>query len=469
MSRRSATCRGAIRARTIGARARTASVASWRTRSPTTPTRCVLAAAADGDRRHAALRRPPRPAAAHRPAAVDEDGCCAWQTAPDALDAVRGRPHRRVGLQPDIPSDRITDVSGHDRHGTTVNLPTRGVTGHDFTRRRRPTGAGDPASTARSTSIATTSRTPAGTADFELTIPADLPSGIYAAWLQAGDDEDYLPFTVRPPRGTTRSRIAVLMSTVTYVTYANFTDIGRDAWRDGRWHGRRDRPAVRRPDALRATPTATSRRTRCTASTTSTRTGPASATARCCGRSSTCARSSATGRSNCAGALPGRPLPGRLARAEGHRRRLPDRPRPPRRGRRPASAVHRRRVELASRVLDGADARRARRLPRRRRPVHVPRRQLAVRRRERRSGQAARARGAALGHGLAVRDAAGRAPPLDDRRAGRDVAATAAAARMRWSASGRRVPGSIAARRTGGSPTPTTRGSRSSSRASTTT
>ena len=27
------------------------------------------------------------------------------------------------------------------------------------------------------------------------------------------------------------------MSTVTYVTYANFTDIGRDAWREGGWHG----------------------------------------------------------------------------------------------------------------------------------------------------------------------------------------------------------------------------------------
>ena len=64
-----------------------------------------------------------------------------------------------------------------------------------------------------------------------------LPSGIYAAWLRAGDDEDYLLFTVRPPRGTTRSRIAVLMSTVTYVTYANFTDIGRDAWREGAYTG----------------------------------------------------------------------------------------------------------------------------------------------------------------------------------------------------------------------------------------
>ena len=43
------------------------------------------------------------------------------------------------------------------------------------------------------------------------------------------------------------------------------------------------------------------------------------------------------------------------------------------------SAVHGRRVGLAPRVLDRGDARRARGLPRRRRPVHVPRRQRLVR------------------------------------------------------------------------------------------
>ena len=116
---------------------------------------------------------------------------------------------------------------------TCRRAPSRGTT----SRARRPTGVGDPASTARSISIATISRTPAGRPTSSSTIPADLPSGIYAAWLQADDDEDYLPFTVRPPRGTPRSRIAVLMSTVTYVTYANFTDIGRDAWQEGAYRG----------------------------------------------------------------------------------------------------------------------------------------------------------------------------------------------------------------------------------------
>jgi len=53
--------------------------------------------------------------------------------------------------------------------------------------------------------------------------------------LTAGDDEDHLPFTVRPARGTATSKIAVLMSTVTYTVYENFTDVGVSAWRDPTW------------------------------------------------------------------------------------------------------------------------------------------------------------------------------------------------------------------------------------------
>ena len=311
----------------------------------------------DGRRRpaDAALRRPARPAAADRPGAGRRRPCSTWPTR-----RTPSTPSRPTSSAPGTSAStsratEITDVSGHDRHGTTINLPTRAVTGHDFTGeetdwRQRPGEYG-------AIHFHRDDLEDAGwEADFELTIPADLPSGIYAAWLQADDDEDYLPFTVRPPRGTQRSRIAVLMSTVTYVTYANFTDIGRDAWREGGWHGRRDGPALRRPVALprrlrlhrRALAVRHVRHPR--------------------GRVGRVLRLDAAADpqhapevplpdARCAGALPGRPLPGRLARAEGHRGRLPDRPRPPRRGRRPAPAVHGRRLELAPRVLDGRDAR----------------------------------------------------------------------------------------------------------------
>ena len=152
---------------------------------------------------------------------------------------VRGEPIRRIesnhGLVAawdfslDIGGCQVTDTGPHQLHGQTVNMPTRGVTGHNFT------GA--------QTSFRLAPREYGAIhfhdddvedvgweSDFQLTVPADLPSGVYAARLRAGDDEDYLPFCVRPARGTATSRIAVLMPTLTYVVYANFRDIDGGFW-----------------------------------------------------------------------------------------------------------------------------------------------------------------------------------------------------------------------------------------------
>ncbi len=131
----------------------------------------------------------------------------------------------------DIGSDRVTDRSPAANHGWTVNMPTRGVTGQAFD------GAVTDYHLAPDQFAAIhlhrDDLEDAGWApDFELTIPDDLPSGVYAVWLRAGDAEEHLPFTVRPPRGLARSRIAVLMSTLTYTVYANFTDLGPGAWRE---------------------------------------------------------------------------------------------------------------------------------------------------------------------------------------------------------------------------------------------
>lgn len=54
-----------------------------------------------------------------------------------------------------------------------------------------------------------------------LDIPADLPSGIYALRLNAGTDEDHLPFFVCPPVGGSGADLAVLMPTMSYLAYAN--------------------------------------------------------------------------------------------------------------------------------------------------------------------------------------------------------------------------------------------------------
>ena len=129
----------------------------------------------------------------------------------------------------DITGYRVTDTGPHQLHGQTVNMPARGVTGHNFT------GAQTNFNLAPHEYGAIHFHDDdvedvAWESDFHLTVPPDLPSGFYAARLRAGDDEDYLPFCVRPARGTATSRIAVLMPTLTYVVYANFRDIDGGFW-----------------------------------------------------------------------------------------------------------------------------------------------------------------------------------------------------------------------------------------------
>lgn len=192
------------------------------------------ARAADGGTDHHFDGRLDRPRAFAR--ALSEPELRQLQAEPDHLgtfgDAVAGA----WDFAADIATDRVRDISGNGRHGRVVNMPTRGVTGYNFSGRetsflRAPGEYGaihfhrDDLEDA------------AWPVSFQFTVPDDLPSGVYAAWLTAGDDEEYLPFIVRPARGTSRSRIAVLMSTVTYLVYSNFTDIGRTAWRDPDWTG----------------------------------------------------------------------------------------------------------------------------------------------------------------------------------------------------------------------------------------
>ncbi len=51
-------------------------------------------------------------------------------------------------------------------------------------------------------------------------VPDDLPSGVYAIRLNAGEDEDHLPFFVCPAKGREKP-LAVLMPTLSYLAYAN--------------------------------------------------------------------------------------------------------------------------------------------------------------------------------------------------------------------------------------------------------
>ncbi len=134
----------------------------------------------------------------------------------------------------DVGTALARDVSGHGRHGRVVNLPARAVTGHNFRGeetcfRLAPHRYG-------AIHFHRDDLEDAGWAeDFALQVPDDLPSGVYAAWLTTPDGrhEEHVPFVVTPTRGRRTARIAVLMSTVTYQCYSNYTDLGVGAWRDG--------------------------------------------------------------------------------------------------------------------------------------------------------------------------------------------------------------------------------------------
>lgn len=54
-----------------------------------------------------------------------------------------------------------------------------------------------------------------------LTIPEDMPSGVYGLVLKNAAGSDTIPFYVTPPKAGPKARILVLASTLTYVAYAN--------------------------------------------------------------------------------------------------------------------------------------------------------------------------------------------------------------------------------------------------------
>jgi N,N-dimethylformamidase len=120
----------------------------------------------------------------------------------------------------DIPTEMIRDIGPHRLDGVTINLPTRAMRGHnwtgaetDWTKAPEQYGAihfhDDDLVDA------------CWEADFSYTLPPDLRSGIYAAKFSTDGFDFWVPFFVRPPRGTARSRVAFLASTATYTAYMN--------------------------------------------------------------------------------------------------------------------------------------------------------------------------------------------------------------------------------------------------------
>lgn len=123
-------------------------------------------------------------------------------------------------LSHDMGGRAVIDGSGHHRHGELHQLPTRAVTGPtwDGTHQR---WLDDPdqwdAIHFHKDDLYDAGWNETAT----LALPADLPSGIYAFRIETAHGDDRVPFFVRPAAAAKTADIALLMSTATYIAYAN--------------------------------------------------------------------------------------------------------------------------------------------------------------------------------------------------------------------------------------------------------
>jgi N,N-dimethylformamidase len=119
-----------------------------------------------------------------------------------------------------IDTESIRDGGPGAHHGRLANLPTRGARGSrwdgsEMAWRHKPRHYAaihfhsDDLSDCR------------WQTDFSVTVPDDLPSGVYGIRLRAGEHTDTVPFYVLPPRGVARAPIVYLAPTFTYQAYFN--------------------------------------------------------------------------------------------------------------------------------------------------------------------------------------------------------------------------------------------------------
>jgi N,N-dimethylformamidase len=121
----------------------------------------------------------------------------------------------------DISSKKVTDLSSNALHGNTVNMPARAMTGHNW--KNIETNFAHAPDEYGAIHFHDDDLEDAGwEIAFEFHVPPDFRSAIYAARLRADDCETYIPFFVRPRKGTATAGIAFLAPTFTYLAYANY-------------------------------------------------------------------------------------------------------------------------------------------------------------------------------------------------------------------------------------------------------
>jgi N,N-dimethylformamidase len=119
-----------------------------------------------------------------------------------------------------IDSDRIADRGPLAMHGRLVNLPTRAVTGAQWSGREQ-CWRHAPQDYAAIAFHEDDVYDCGWETDFSFTVPAELPSGVYAVRLRCDGHEDTIPFFVCAPLGRKGADLCVVVPTFTYVVYAN--------------------------------------------------------------------------------------------------------------------------------------------------------------------------------------------------------------------------------------------------------
>jgi N,N-dimethylformamidase len=119
-------------------------------------------------------------------------------------------------------TDDLVDVGPHGSRGRIYNLPTRGCTGSSWT--GKDWNWRSVPSEYAAIHFHDDDLEDCGWAtDFTFTVPPDLPGGIYAARLTADSGCFFVPFFVRPRAGRRTADTVLLISTATFLAYANYT------------------------------------------------------------------------------------------------------------------------------------------------------------------------------------------------------------------------------------------------------